>query len=49
MIELPSEFKQLNELLDKMTFWQPDGTPTGLLAKNELRTTVDSNFPNMMD
>ena len=32
-----------------MTFWQSDGTATGLLAKNELRTTVDSNFPNMMD
>ena len=32
-----------------MTFWQPDGTATGLLAKNELRTTVNSNFPNMMD
>jgi len=31
-----------------MTFWQPDGTPTGLLAKNELRTTVDSEFPNLM-
>jgi hypothetical protein len=31
---LPSEFSQVNEILDKMTYWQPDGTATGLLAKN---------------
>jgi hypothetical protein len=41
MQELPSEFKLINEICDKMTWYQPDGTPTGLLAKNELRTTID--------
>jgi indoleamine 2,3-dioxygenase len=31
-----------------MTYWQKDGTATGLLAKNELRKTVDSSLPNLM-
>lgn len=45
---LPSEFSQVNEILDKMTYWQPDGTATGLLAKNQLRKTVDSELPNLI-
>lgn len=31
-----------------MTYWQKDGTATGLLAKNELRKTVDQSLPNLM-
>lgn len=46
--KLPSEFGVVNEMLDKMTFHQPDGTK-GLLAKDLLRKTVDSDLPNMMD
>ena len=37
LIKLPSEFNELNEVLEKMTYWQPDGSATGLLAKNILR------------
>ena len=49
MTELPSEFKIVNEILDKATFHQPDGSPTGLLAKNEFRKTVDKELPNLID
>ena len=31
-----------------MPFYDADGKPTGLLAKNMLRKTVDSDFPNLM-
>jgi len=31
-----------------MIYWQPDGTATGLLAKNLLRKTVDSDLPNLI-
>lgn len=31
-----------------MTYWQPDGTASGLLAKNELRKTVDKELPNLI-
>lgn len=44
---LPQEFNQVNEILDKMTYWQPDGSATGLLAKNLLRKTIDSDLPNL--
>jgi len=30
-----------------MTYWQPDGSATGLLAKNLLRKTVESDLPNL--
>lgn len=48
MAQLPSEFNALEEILQKMTFYQPDGSATGLLAKNELRTTVQKDFPDLM-
>jgi indoleamine 2,3-dioxygenase len=44
---LPTEFNQVNEILDKMTYWQPDGSATGLLAKNLLRKTIDSELANL--
>jgi hypothetical protein len=31
-----------------MPHWQPDGSPTGLLALNKLRKTVDQEFPDLM-
>lgn len=48
LIRLPTEFNPLEEILQKMVYWQPDGTATGLLAKNELRSTVMNDFPDMM-
>lgn len=46
--KLPSEFNVVNEMLDKMTFHQPDGT-LGLLGKDLLRKTVDADLPNMIN
>lgn len=48
MWKLPSEFTVLDQILNKMTYWQPDGTASGLLAKNELRKTVDKELPNLI-
>jgi len=48
MLELPSEFRVVNELLDKMVYHQKDGSK-GLLAKNLLRKTVDSDLPNLVN
>ena len=31
-----------------MTFWQKDGTATGLLATNKFRKTVDNDFPDLL-
>jgi indoleamine 2,3-dioxygenase len=35
-------------MLEAMTYWQPDGTATGLLAKNKLRSSVDTELPDFM-
>jgi hypothetical protein len=32
-----------------MTFWQKNGTASGLLAKNHLRSTVDLDFPDLSE
>jgi hypothetical protein len=32
-----------------LTFWQKDGTASGLLAKNLFRKTVDKDFPNLIE
>jgi indoleamine 2,3-dioxygenase len=48
MIELPSEFNIVNKILDEMPHLI-NGEPTGLIAKNEMRKTVDSSLPNLMD
>jgi indoleamine 2,3-dioxygenase len=45
--ELPSQFKDLNEILDKMTLKQKDGSQ-GLLAKDLLRKTVDNDFSDLL-
>ena len=44
---LPSQFNDLNDICDKMTFHQPDGSK-GLLAHDLLRKTVDKDFPDLM-
>ena len=46
--KLPTEFDVLENILQKMTCIQPDGTRSGLLAHNELGKTVDSDFPDLM-
>ena len=46
--KLPTEFSVLEQILQKMTCIQPDGTRSGLLAHNELGKTVDSDFPDLM-
>jgi hypothetical protein len=47
LLKLPNEFNALNQILDDMTFWQKNGTASGLLAKNHLRSTVDLDFPDL--
>lgn len=49
MRALPKEFSVVNDLLDKMTWFQPDGSETGLLAKNEFRKAVDQNLPQLIE
>jgi indoleamine 2,3-dioxygenase len=38
----------VNQILDEMTFTQPNGKD-GLLAQNKLRTTVDAHLPDLMN
>lgn len=47
MLELPSQFAGINQLLDDMTWIQADGSE-GLLARNKLRSTVDAELPDYM-
>ena len=44
---LPTQFQALNEILDKMTIKQNDGSQ-GLLAQDLLRKTVDNDFPDLL-
>jgi hypothetical protein len=48
LISLPNEFQEINDLITNMTFWQKDGTASGLLAKDLFRKTVDNEFPDLM-
>lgn len=49
LLQLPSEFSMLDELLTKMRFHDEAGNPNGLLAKNEFRKAVDSDLPNLLE
>lgn len=49
MQELPKQFGAMNQILDSMTYWQPDGKATGLLAQNKLRSSVDLELPDFMN
>ena len=44
---LPSQFKDLNEICDRMTIKQDDGSQ-GLLGLNTLRSTVQNDFPDLL-
>jgi hypothetical protein len=33
----------------KMTYWQKDGSASGLLAKDMFRKTIDKDFPDFME
>lgn len=48
LISLPLEFQEINDLITNMTYWQKDGTASGLLAKDLFRKTVDKDFPDLM-
>jgi len=48
MAELPSQFNQMNELMDAMPHLI-NGEPVGLLAKNEFRKTIKGDFPDLTE
>jgi len=46
LIHLPKQFEALDQISKDLTLYQPDGSE-GLLMKNQLRKTVDRDFPNL--
>ncbi|KAH0606872.1 uncharacterized protein H6S33_003706 [Morchella sextelata] len=48
LIELPSEFAALEDILQQLPIKKKDGTP-GLLAQGRLGDVVNQSFPNLID
>jgi indoleamine 2,3-dioxygenase len=49
MTHLPNDWKAVDQMMYDMKFHGDDGKPTGLLAMNKFRKTIETEFPDMTE